>query len=479
MKNWTTKQRYAEYNTYTSTQKKELEVAQKKSIWHLGYHIQPKSGLLNDPNGFSYFNNQWQLFYQNFPYGAVHGLKSWHHLSSKNLIDWQDQGPSLQPHAPYSTHGVYSGSALPIKDRLFLMYTGNVRADNNLRISRQLGAWMTPNNKITELKEPLIEQPEGYTSHFRDPQILAINNQYYALIGAQRQDKTGHILIYQAEQPEGPWTLRGPLDLGYDYLGYMIECPNLAFVDDKIVLIFCPQGMSKNHLQYDNIFPNVYIIADDIDWAQLKLINPRKPVNLDSGFDIYATQIVNGPNHESYSVGWLGLPDTVYPTDIEDWQGCFSLIKKLKLINNKLYQEPVSLPIIERQFDPLYDKISLQEVIHFKMDHTQNWQLTIGNDEEFLVFSFDLSSDYLTVDRTNSGVPFSQQYGGKRSVKLSCEQHSMDLYLDHSSFELFIDDGQETISGRFFPLNQTNWKLQVKQGKILEMTGNRLRKSHQ
>jgi beta-fructofuranosidase len=34
-------------------------------------------GLLNDPNGFVWYNGRYYLFYQWFPFGAVHGMKHW------------------------------------------------------------------------------------------------------------------------------------------------------------------------------------------------------------------------------------------------------------------------------------------------------------------------------------------------------------------------------------------------------------------
>lgn len=46
------------------------------SDYRLRYHIQPVTGLLNDPNGFLRRNDgSWHLFYQWCPWGAVHGLK--------------------------------------------------------------------------------------------------------------------------------------------------------------------------------------------------------------------------------------------------------------------------------------------------------------------------------------------------------------------------------------------------------------------
>ena len=63
---WTTALRYRPYHLWDKEYTKTLEEQVQQSTWRLDFHIQPKSGLLNDPNGFSYFNGQWHLFYQAF-----------------------------------------------------------------------------------------------------------------------------------------------------------------------------------------------------------------------------------------------------------------------------------------------------------------------------------------------------------------------------------------------------------------------------
>ncbi len=72
-------------------------------------------------------------------------------------------------------------------------------------------------------------------------------------------------------------------------VAYMMECPNLVFVGEQPVLLYCPQGLDKAVLNYDNIYPNMYKIRASFDpeqarrwriWiAQLGLRLP-KPVQL-------------------------------------------------------------------------------------------------------------------------------------------------------------------------------------------------------
>ena len=61
------------------------------------FHIQPVTGLLNDPNGFVWYGGSWHLFYQWCPWGAVHGLKYWYHTSSPDLIHWENLGICISP----------------------------------------------------------------------------------------------------------------------------------------------------------------------------------------------------------------------------------------------------------------------------------------------------------------------------------------------------------------------------------------------
>ena len=92
---WTTERRYRRYEDWTEEEKQAVSNNMATSPWHTHYHVEPKSGLLNDPNGFSYFDGKWILFYQNFPFGAAHGLKSWVQTESEDLVHFKETGVTL------------------------------------------------------------------------------------------------------------------------------------------------------------------------------------------------------------------------------------------------------------------------------------------------------------------------------------------------------------------------------------------------
>lgn len=58
--------RYRAYSDWSKEEIAKINENVNQSPWHASYHIEPRTGLLNDPNGFSFFNGKYNLFYQNY-----------------------------------------------------------------------------------------------------------------------------------------------------------------------------------------------------------------------------------------------------------------------------------------------------------------------------------------------------------------------------------------------------------------------------
>lgn len=462
---WSTELRYQPYHEWPTDYLEKLKQTTNDSTWRLAFHIQPVTGLLNDPNGFSYFNGKWHVFYQSYPLGPVHGIKSWYHLTSENLVDWQDEGLAILPDGPYDSHGVYSGSALAVGDRLFLAYTGNVRDQDWQRHSFQLGAWLDNKNQIKKLPEPLIvTPPKGYTQEIRDPQIFIFNQQYYLVIGAQNEQEEGKILTYKSSDLVN-WQCIGEMTFSDDLLGFMVECPNLIFIDNQAVLLFCPQGLDQKQLSYQNIYPNTYVVADGFDGEINTLNNPSSLKNLDEGFDVYATQAFNAPDGRALAISWIGLPEVGYPTDEEGWAHCLSLVKELTLKDGNLLQRPVkeleklrldhhsfngTLSSVQKIYSPQENRYELQ----LDLDVAAQGTLTLFADDDTnlgLTLSFDTQNGTMTMNRENAGTPFAKEFGTSRTFKIPQRGLSLQIFVDHSVVEVFINQGEKVASARVFP----------------------------
>ena len=340
MKVWTREERYKQTSDYSDNYLDELAKRVAQSPFRQNYHIQPNTGLLNDPNGFTYFDGKWHLFYQWFPMGAVHGLKHWYHLTSTDLVQWEEEGVALLPDTAYDSHGVYSGSGFVKDGQLHVMYTGNVRTEKWERVPNQIVARMEADGSFTKFLPPAIAgKPEGYTDHVRDPKVWEQHGIYYTVIGAQRTDETGTILMYRSADAL-EWELLGEVDAGLPDFGFMWECPDLFEIDGKTVLLFSPQGIEPEGDRYHNIFQTGYVIADDFRMDELKLEHDGFH-ELDAGFDFYATQTAESPDGRRILTAWMGLPDVAYPTDSEDWAHCLTLPRELSIKEGKLIQQPV------------------------------------------------------------------------------------------------------------------------------------------
>ena len=131
---WTREQRYRKIEEATKDELQKLSTRVKSCPWRQVFHIQPETGLLNDPNGFSYYNGEYHLFYQWFPLGPVHGLKYWYHTTSKDLVHWKNAGIAINPNSNFDSHGAYSGSAIEHEDNLYLC----IRATHATKTGRDI-----------------------------------------------------------------------------------------------------------------------------------------------------------------------------------------------------------------------------------------------------------------------------------------------------------------------------------------------------
>ncbi|PAV28422.1 sucrose-6-phosphate hydrolase [Virgibacillus profundi] len=466
MTEWTTPLRYKPYHQWSTDYLDLLESVIQKSSWRQAFHIQPKTGLLNDPNGFSFYNGKWHLFYQAYPFGPVHGVKSWYHMVSDNLVDWKQHDYALLPDSPYDSHGVYSGSAITVGEKLFLMYTGNVRDKNWERHSYQLGAWMDSEMQVEKITEALIENPPaGYTEEFRDPQLFRYQDNCLMAIGAQTESGKGAVLVYQSKQLID-WELLGELDYTTEDMGFMVECPNLVFVDNQPVLLFCPQGLDNEITPYQNIYPNMYVIGSAFNKETVSIENTSDLINLDEGFDVYATQAFNAPDGRVLSVGWIGLPEIDYPSFEEGWAHCLSIVKELSIKDQHLYQKPViEMQELRQHHEVLKGSVQEENLLlsspdknvyelKLELDSRASGSLYLFADKqnkEGLKLSYNAKDDTISMDRSKAGIPFGEGYGSIRTASLKKQDKlTLHIFADRSVCEIFVNDGYCVMTSRIF-----------------------------
>ena len=87
-------------------------------------HFTAERGWINDPNGLVWYKDAYHFFYQYNPFGLTWGEPCWGHAVSRDLLHWTQLPPALVPSEPYDMYeqgGCFSGSALVVGQRLYLL----------------------------------------------------------------------------------------------------------------------------------------------------------------------------------------------------------------------------------------------------------------------------------------------------------------------------------------------------------------------
>ena len=145
------------------------------------------------------------------------------------------------------------------------------------------------------------------------------------------------------------------------------------------------------------------------------------------------------------------MPDTTYPSDVEGWAHCYSLVKELKLVGGRLYQQPVveNNQLVEATIDS--KEISPQTKISATVSGLEGIiAITTEKDEEIKII-IDAPNGKILVNRTKAGIPFATDFGTTRSAKVMNDIKQVDLYLDNTVFELYVNNGELVFTGRIFP----------------------------
>ena len=455
------------YKSILAAEKGELaeiaETVQKDKDFRPHFHIAPPTGLMNDPNGLIFDGEKYHLFYQWFPFDAIHGMKHWKHLITKDFQHYQS-ADDLIPCELFESHGCYSGGALKVGDKLAMFYTGNTRRpSDNQRVPYQNLAMFSLNGKLLS-KRPLIENaPEGYTEHVRDPKpYFTEDGKIRFICGAQRENLTGTAIIFEMDNLEDTPRLLGELSLpAFDNKNvFMWECPDLLKLGYKDVFIWSPQGKDREAHQFQNNYHATYAVGKLTDLTfEAEYIG-----ELDQGFDFYAPQTFGGLDNQTHAVlfGWIGLPDLTYPTDKFKWHSALTLPRELRLEGTKIYQRPIAkiyenlTAVLALHLDEKADIANLDRAYLKFEANNQAFDLTFFQNEKGQSLRLSYENGLICLDRSQSE---QTELMGKFDTKRFCEIENLqtvEIFFDRSIIEIFLNHGEKAMTSRFFIENREN-----------------------
>lgn len=458
------------------------------------FHIMPPAGWLNDPNGLCQADGVFHAFFQYAPFDVSGGVKTWGHVTSRDLMTWDYVGAPLLPDEPFDCHGVYSGSALVEDGRIRVLYTGNVklsdadgtfdyvnsgRRADTIYVESADGQTFGPKRVVLASED----YPSDLTCHVRDPKVWRdADGRYHMALGARRRvdgphvesrfcakhgegagRDVGEILVYGSADMLS-WELEARV-CSTERFGFMWECPGYIELDaggdePAKFLSFSPQGLEGGRWDRGNVYAAGYMpVAGDItggdgayELGEFRL--------WDAGFDFYAPQEFVAEDGRHILIGWMGMPDEpTYnnnPTLVTGWQHCMTVPRELTVEpDGAILQQPA------REITHYYSSVALGE-----------GSLEVASDTCFDVavegvdgaFAATVNDELLLSFKPAEGelpARFEMRFADEDRASAGCgrtvrwepvdEVRNVRIVGDVSSVEVFVNDGVLVFSTRMYP----------------------------
>ena len=441
------------------------------------FHLSPRVGWMNDPNGFSYCKGAYHLFYQYYPYDSVWGPMHWGHAVSRDLLHCEYLPAALASDTAYDKDGCFSGSALELPDgRQLLMYTGVVkepRTDGGFQdIQTQCIAIGDGRDYEKYQQNPVLDGgdlPEGGSRNdFRDPKLwMEEDGTYRCVVGNCTGDKDGRILLYKSEDGIH-WDFLSILAENKGRFGRMWECPDFFKLDGKYVLLTSPQDMMPRGFEYHNGNGTICLMGDYDEKTNTFIEEHNQAV--DYGIDFYAPQTIAAPDGRRIMIGWMQNWDTCNLRDTERfWFGQMTLPRELSIENGRLIQKPVreleSLRGEEVRYENVVftDTIRLDGIRGRKMDMEimlrpadpenifHKFAVRFAQDETYHTsVSFRPLESVVKVDRKFSGSRRAIIHQRRSRVSGRDGKLKLRVILDRFSAEVFVNDGEQVLTITFY-----------------------------
>lgn len=410
------------------------------------YHFSPYKNWMNDPNGLCWFDGYYHLFYQANPFEQKWGNMYWGHAVSKDLLRWKHLPYVFEPQQELLgkselVGGAFSGSAVPLDDRVDLFFTRSIQAAGGKAIKEYQVVSSTRDMLEFSPEETIIAQgPPSATEDFRDPKVFRMDNRWFMVLGSKYRGEAA-ILLYESEDLRS-WCFLHPLLTEQDPSIRAMECPDCFFLDGKYVVITALMAhtdscgrfqMSKYYIGH---FDGTQYIVEHSGW-------------FDFVGNIYGVQSFEHENRR-IAVGWISDFYGEQPRWDNGAYGSTGLPRLLRLENGRLFMEP--LPELE----------TLQDQLLFERCGNVPPTTVEGNSYHCKVsFSNETDCDILLGQEDEKEIHLIQQDGVTRLQTIGVQTEGihfisdagpvlqLDIYVDRRLTEVFINGG-ECVGAKLF-----------------------------
>ena len=308
-------------------------------------HIRPPRGWVNDPNGVALVDGVHHVFFQHNPDSPLHDAIRWGHVSSPDLLHWQEEPLALvpRPDGP-DRHGCWTGCVVDDAGVPTAVYSAVADTSGRsevvlARSDRSLRTWVQDRRAVVGMPD------DTSITDVRDPFVFTFEGSRYAIQGAGSRGGTPRVLLYGCDDLTR-WTELGELLSGEHPVAAehaaadIWECPNLVEVDGHRVLVLSLWRWVEGRHALSGVR---YLLGDLVPDGRGLRFEPTSGGTLDDGPAFYAPQLLAAPGRTLlWAWSWeLGRSEEQIAR--AGWAGVLTFPRELRVVDGRL----VSLPAAE------------------------------------------------------------------------------------------------------------------------------------
>jgi sucrose-6-phosphate hydrolase SacC (GH32 family) len=412
-------------------------------------HFSTIRGWINDPNGLVFYDGEFHLFFQHYPYGYYWGQPHWGHAVSTDLIHWEQIEDALYRH---EHGGIYSGSSVidykntagfktGEDDVMVAIYTTNrdfgnrVAASQNLAYSNDKGrTWIDyEQNPVIGDRTDVLE-----TYNARDPKVI-----WHEPAGKWIMvvfERIGHSIFTSNDLKK--WEYQSHIETFW-------ECPELFEL---------PVDGNSNNTKWVMYGVSGDYLIGEFDGKEF--IPESGMFNYLQGKFFAAQTFTNVPEKDGRRIqvgyceipGWVDVPDSKPP-----FNGMISFPTELTLRNTangiRMFNEPVAEIEMLHVESHKWNNLNLEEaneklkainndLLHVKceIENINSIAYSIMFDDDSLYYTLKPNIFYYNPDVENA-----ESFTIKYLPELGSKIMFYEFIVDRTSLEVFVDHGRFTM----------------------------------
>ena len=479
------------------------------------YHHTPAYGWMNDANGLVYKDGEYHLYFQYNPYGSKWGNMHWGHSVSKDLVHWTHEQPAI---ARDTMGHIFSGSCVVDhnntagfgKDAIIAFYTSHKGLPGNHQRQQQCIAYSLDNGRTyTKYEGNPVVTPFDGLENFRDPKVFwyAPQNKWVMIVSADK-----NMRFYESKDLK-KWNYMSEWGAGFGPQPNQFECP------DFFEMAVDGNAQHKKWVMIVNINPGfvyggsgtMYFVGQ-FDGHKFTCDTAPNDVKwLDWGKDHYATVTYSNTPGRIIAMPWMSNWQYANLTPTQQFRSQNALPRELKLYtadNGELLVSAAPVKETEALRNKATDLGAFEGEKQAKIDNEGAFELDFdlqagtadkcgvelanAKGEKVSIY-YDAKAQRFVMDRAESGIT---EFGNKvephqldnaqslkrykevtvnyhnafalgtwAPVPVKADAHHVQIFVDKSSVELFVDGGRIAMTNLVFP-NEPYNQLRFFGGKV-------------